>query len=650
MPAAIPPTSISSWRRSSTRPPSATTGSPRSSTTATGWCSRSTAAAARAFTRSHADWSDRFAPCRARARGAPGRRRRCSTARRSCSTSAGVSRFELLQKALGEHPETRRVRGVRPALPQRPRPARPAADCSARSCCASCSPTCRRPRRCATPITSSAARPSSTGRRACRTSKASCASARTAATCRGAGATGQKVKCRQTQEFVVGGFTEGAGSRARSARCWWARTTATGSSTPDASAAAWTKPTVASLRARLDALERTELAVRSAAAHHRSRRALGRADTRHRGRVSRVDAGGRAAPAGLPRRARGQGAARDRARSRPRPTASADDEGARRSRAPPEPRPPIHVAARRFSAPMCSACASRTRTSRSSRTRRSRSSISRSYYAAIAPLMLAEVAERPLTLVRCPVGDGRDCFYQRHPDAGLPAHVHRLAHTLKGEPVELLYVDSAEGLVALAQMGVGEIHTWLSRIDAPTRPDRIVLRPRSGSRRRLAADLRGGAARRATSARRSGSTAIPQVDRQQGAARRPADRTGLGVRSRPSARKGDRRPARGAASRRACRQDGQERARRPHLLRLPAQRRGRERGRAVLDAHEDRAVVRGAARVGRAHRRPRHPRVHARRVCSSARPIESTRGANSRTAAGGAEALRAAETSLGLGQ
>lgn len=98
-----------------------------------------------------------------------------------------------------------------------------------------------------------------------------------------------------------------------------------------------------------------------------------------------------------------------------------------------------------------------------------------SYYAQIAPLMLAETAGRPLTLMRCPVGHGRGCFYQRHPDAGLSPHVHVMTHTIKGEPVELLWVDSAEGLVALAQMGAVEVHTWLSRVDAPTRPDRLVF-------------------------------------------------------------------------------------------------------------------------------------------------------------------------------
>jgi len=89
--------------------------------------------------------------------------------------------------------------------------------------------------------------------------------------------------------------------------------------------------------------------------------------------------------------------------------------------------------------------------------------------------MLPEVLERPLTLVRCPVGHGEGCFYQRHPDVGLPAAVRRFPHAIKHEEFEFLYIDSAEGLIALAQMGVGEIHTWLSHVDTPRRPDRICF-------------------------------------------------------------------------------------------------------------------------------------------------------------------------------
>jgi len=100
------------------------------------------------------------------------------------------------------------------------------------------------------------------------------------------------------------------------------------------------------------------------------------------------------------------------------------------------------------------------------------------YYSAIAPLMLAEVAGRPLTLVRCPVGNGsRACFYQRHPERGLPDSIRTVSYALSGhaEPDDWLYVDDAAGLVALAQMGVAEIHSWLSHVDTPGRPDRVVF-------------------------------------------------------------------------------------------------------------------------------------------------------------------------------
>lgn len=101
------------------------------------------------------------------------------------------------------------------------------------------------------------------------------------------------------------------------------------------------------------------------------------------------------------------------------------------------------------------------------------------YYETVAPLMLREAAERPLTLVRCPVGDGaqRGCFYQRHPERGLPTAVHTLVHTLAehAEPDEWVWVDDVAGLVSLAQMGCAEVHSWLSRTDHPNRPDRLVF-------------------------------------------------------------------------------------------------------------------------------------------------------------------------------
>ena len=40
------------------------------------------------------------------------------------------------------------------------------------------------------------------------------------------------------------------------------------------------------------------------------------------------------------------------------------------------------------------------------------------YYAAIVPLMLPFVARRPVSLVRCPQGRAKHCFFQKHDSGG----------------------------------------------------------------------------------------------------------------------------------------------------------------------------------------------------------------------------------------
>src|SRR5689334_12638180 len=43
------------------------------------------------------------------------------------------------------------------------------------------------------------------------------------------------------------------------------------------------------------------------------------------------------------------------------------------------------------------------------------------YYAAVASLILPEIARRPLSLLRCPSGIDKQCFFQRNPGRGLGA-------------------------------------------------------------------------------------------------------------------------------------------------------------------------------------------------------------------------------------
>lgn len=97
------------------------------------------------------------------------------------------------------------------------------------------------------------------------------------------------------------------------------------------------------------------------------------------------------------------------------------------------------------------------------------------YYERIAPLMLPHVSNRPLTLVRCPEGYDKECFFQKHSGANIPKGVKFLQVEEEGETAKLLTVDSVEGLIGLVQMGVLEIHSRGSRIGRIEYPDRITF-------------------------------------------------------------------------------------------------------------------------------------------------------------------------------
>ena len=99
------------------------------------------------------------------------------------------------------------------------------------------------------------------------------------------------------------------------------------------------------------------------------------------------------------------------------------------------------------------------------------------YYARVGDWILPEIAERPLTLIRCPTGKAEDCFYQRHARPGMPNDVKRIPLSDEGktERADFLYVSDARGLLSLAQFGVVEFHPWGCKADKPERPDRMVL-------------------------------------------------------------------------------------------------------------------------------------------------------------------------------
>jgi bifunctional non-homologous end joining protein LigD len=97
------------------------------------------------------------------------------------------------------------------------------------------------------------------------------------------------------------------------------------------------------------------------------------------------------------------------------------------------------------------------------------------YYGKVGARMLPHVTRRPLTLLRCPDGREGDCFYQRHVHAAMPAGTHGVVVPGFGEGKEYVWIDDAQGLEGLVQLGALEVHPWGASIDALDRPDRLIF-------------------------------------------------------------------------------------------------------------------------------------------------------------------------------
>jgi bifunctional non-homologous end joining protein LigD len=98
------------------------------------------------------------------------------------------------------------------------------------------------------------------------------------------------------------------------------------------------------------------------------------------------------------------------------------------------------------------------------------------YYAEMADPILRFTAGRPVSLVRCPQGRAKHCFFQKHDAGTFGDHVRHVPIREKdGDTADYLYVDDGAGLIACVQMGAIEFHGWGSLADNIERPDRMVF-------------------------------------------------------------------------------------------------------------------------------------------------------------------------------
>ncbi|WP_332701847.1 DNA ligase D [Devosia sp.] len=98
------------------------------------------------------------------------------------------------------------------------------------------------------------------------------------------------------------------------------------------------------------------------------------------------------------------------------------------------------------------------------------------YYAAVAERMLPYIKNRPLSLLRCPQGRAKYCFFQKHDTGGFPNAMKSVMITEKdGSKEDYFYIDSLAGLIAGTQMNVLEWHLWGSLIKDVEKPERIIF-------------------------------------------------------------------------------------------------------------------------------------------------------------------------------
>ncbi|WP_426804577.1 DNA ligase D [Stenotrophomonas sp. SrG] len=97
------------------------------------------------------------------------------------------------------------------------------------------------------------------------------------------------------------------------------------------------------------------------------------------------------------------------------------------------------------------------------------------YYRQMARWILPEVARRPLSLLRCPDGVDKPCFFQKHHGTGLGDAVEAIPLEQKSGREDYLYIEDTEGLLQLVQMNTLELHPWGASVDDPEHPDRLVF-------------------------------------------------------------------------------------------------------------------------------------------------------------------------------
>jgi bifunctional non-homologous end joining protein LigD len=99
------------------------------------------------------------------------------------------------------------------------------------------------------------------------------------------------------------------------------------------------------------------------------------------------------------------------------------------------------------------------------------------YYAEVASHILPHIADRPLSIVRCPSGTAAKCFFQKHVKPGLPKGIGsvEIVDRKSGTPEPYITLSDAAVIPELGQLNVMELHPWGAPASDFEHPDRIIF-------------------------------------------------------------------------------------------------------------------------------------------------------------------------------
>src|SRR3954454_15066330 len=102
------------------------------------------------------------------------------------------------------------------------------------------------------------------------------------------------------------------------------------------------------------------------------------------------------------------------------------------------------------------------------------------YYAAVAPVIVPHLRDRPFTMKRYREGAAGSVFFQKQAPKGMPDWIETrrfTTHPREGgsREVDFPLVNDEAALLWMVQMHCIDMNAWYSRVDKPERPDFVLF-------------------------------------------------------------------------------------------------------------------------------------------------------------------------------